>query len=63
MSVCCIKLSNTLQHTALLFSQLLKDVIPVLRCITDREAVNAGIFLYETYKTLNYWRSSEKVRG
>lgn len=45
------------------YNELLKDVVPALRCITDREAVNVGTFLYETFKTLNYWRSSEEVRG
>lgn len=43
--------------------QLLKDVVPALRCITDREAVNVGTFLYETFATLNHWRSSEEVRA
>lgn len=41
--------------------QLLMDVVPLLRCITDREAINMGIFLYETLRLLNFWRSSEKV--
>lgn len=41
--------------------QLLRDVVALLRCITDREAVNIGIFLCETFRLLNHWRSSEKV--
>lgn len=41
--------------------QLLMDAMPLLRCITDREAINMGIFLFETLRLLNYWRSSEKV--
>ncbi|GFH10339.1 uncharacterized protein HaLaN_05633, partial [Haematococcus lacustris] len=43
------------------YNELLKNLVPALRCITDREAVNTGIFLYETFKLLNHWRSSEAV--
>jgi len=43
-------------------AQLMSDVVPLLRCITDREAINMGIFLYESLRLLNYWRSTEKVR-
>lgn len=43
--------------------QVVKDVMPVLRCITDQEAVCMGIFMYETFKQLNHWRTSVRVGG
>ncbi len=38
-------------------------MVPILKCITDREATNLGVFLLETLKLLAHWRSSEAVRG
>eukprot|EP00798_Chlamydomonas_sp_ICE-L_P015989 gene15989-22123_t len=52
--------THPLKLGALLLT-LLKGMIPILKCITDREATNLGIFLLETLKLLAHWRSTEAI--
>ncbi len=53
---------NTARSTALL-PKALRATIPVLRSMTEVEANNFGVFLFELLKQLVAWHRDEKVRG
>lgn len=48
----------TAEPCALNLAQALREVVELVRCATDREAINLGIWLHETLALMARWRVS-----